>query len=349
MLTIPMFLFFAICGSRDRRMRAFNYFFWYTVFGSVPFLIGILYLKSLTNSTDYTVLSNYLFTPQEQIIIWMLLAPAIIFKVPLCPFHLWLPEAHVEASTNVSIFLAGILLKIGGYAYIRFLIGFVPLGNLYFLDFINMIAILSSCWPAFSALWQTDLKRIIAYMSVAHMAVAILSLNTYTVAGFYSSLYNFISHGVIASALFLLVGILYENYKTRHIWYYSGLFTTMPLFGLYFLFFVFCNIGFPGSSAFVAELTAFISLAQVSLFLLFFVLFGAFLLVVANLWLVHVLFGAPNTVYIKHYKDIEFWSGDHFALMILAIVLVFMGVFPEQFFIMFENLFEYYFFRFTNY
>lgn len=349
MLTIPMFLFFAICGSRDRRMRAFNYFFWYTVFGSVPFLLGILYMKALSGSTNYEILSNYLFTPSEQIVIWALLAPAIIFKVPLCPFHLWLPEAHVEASTNVSIFLAGILLKIGGYAYIRFLIGFVPLGNLYFLDFINVIAIISSCWPAFSALWQADLKRIIAYMSIAHMAVAILSLNTYTIVGFYSALYNFISHGIISAALFLLVGILYESYKTRHIWYYSGLATTMPLFTLYFLFFMFCNIGFPGSSAFVAELTAFISLANVSLILLFFVLFGAFLLVIANLWLVHILFGAPNLTYIKNYKDIEFWSGDHFALITLAIALLVVGLFPEYLFILFENLSDYYFFRFVSF
>jgi NADH-quinone oxidoreductase subunit M len=134
-----------------------------------------------------------------------------------------------------------------------------------------------------SALWQVDMKRIIAYMSVAHMAVAIISLNTYTLTGFYSGLYNFVSHGIISSALFLLVGILYENYKTRHLWYYSGLSTTMPLFSLYLLFFIFCNIGFPGSTAFVAELTAFISLLNVSFVLLLFVLFSAFLLVFVNL------------------------------------------------------------------
>jgi NADH-quinone oxidoreductase subunit M len=180
-------------------------------------------------------------------------------------------------------------------------------------------------------------------MSVAHMAVAIISLNTYTLTGFYSGLYNFFSHGIISSALFLLVGILYENYKTRHIWYYSGLATTMPLFSLYFLFFIFCNIGFPGSSAFVAELTAFISLANISFFLLFIVLLAAFLLVIVNLWLLHILFGAPNVTYISRYKDIEFWSGDHFSLFILLFVLLCVGLFPDFIFSNLEELAEYYF------
>lgn len=345
MLTVPMFLFFALCGSRERRMRAFNYFFWYTILGSVPFLMGIIYIRAIIGSTSYIELSSCFFTLHEQMTLWLLLAPAIFFKIPLCPFHLWLPEAHVEASTNVSIFLAGILLKLGGYAYIRFLVGFLPLGNLYFLDLTNTLALLSCIWPAFSALCQADLKRIIAYMSVVHMGVAILSINTYTVSGFYSGVYNFVSHGIISGAMFLLVGILYERYKTRHIWYYSGLATTMPLFSLYFIFFIFCNIGFPGSSAFVAEFTACVALSKISIVALAVVLLGSLVLVGANLWLLRILFGPPQQVYISVYQDISFFSGDHLSLIIFFSLSILVGIFPEFIFIALEDTCEYYFFK----
>jgi NADH-quinone oxidoreductase subunit M len=175
------------------------------------------------------------------------------------------------------------LLKIGGYAYIRFLIGFLPLANSNFLDFVYAITLFSCIWSAVSALFQTDLKRIVAYMSIGHMSLSILALNTFTISGFYSAVYTFLGHGLTSSALFILVGVLYDRHKVRHIKYYSGLQTVMPVFSLYVTFFIFCNIGFPGSPGFVAELLAFLSLGSVSFVFLALVFVSVFVLVFINL------------------------------------------------------------------
>jgi NADH-quinone oxidoreductase subunit M len=329
LLVIPMFIFFLVYSPRARRTRAFWYFFFYTAFGSTPFLTGIFVIRELTGSTNYNILEATSLPLDIQKTLWLLFAPAIFFKLPLCPFHLWLPEAHVEAPTAVSVFLAGILLKIGGYAYIRFLMGFLSLGNMYFLNLIFIITIISSIWSALAALYQTDLKKIVAYMSIGHMAVAVLALNTFSVSGFNSAVLTFLSHGFTSSALFILVGIIYDRYKTRHILQFSGLKTVMPLYSIYLIFFVICNIGFPGSPAFVAELLAFFSVGSLSLTILTLIFIATFIFVAVNLLFLKILYGPLNIDSIKKYSDVNAQSGEHISLIILVIGTLCLGFYAQ--------------------
>lgn len=230
------------------------------------------------------------------------------------------------------MFLAGILLKIGGYAYIRFLLGFLSLGNMFFLNLIFIITIVSSMWSALAALYQTDLKKIVAYMSIGHMAVAVLALNTFSISGFNSAVLTFLSHGFTSSALFILVGIIYDRYKTRHILQFSGLKTVMPLYSIYLIFFVICNIGFPGSPAFVAELLAFFSIGSLSLTLLVLIFIATFLFVAVNLLFLKIIYGPLNVDTIKKYVDIDAQSGEHLSLLILVAGTLSLGLYAQYIF-----------------
>ena len=340
MLTLPMFLLFSIYGSRDRKVLAYWFFLFYTLVGSVPFLLGIIYINSLTGSTCYIVLESFFFSFNDQRLLWLLCLPSILFKLPICPFHLWLPEAHVEASTPVSVFLAGILLKLGGYAYIRFLLGLFPLGNLFYLNWLITLLAFSCLWSSLVSVIQVDLKRIVAYMSVGHMSLAVMVLNTLSVSGFNSGVLTFLGHGFLSSALFVLVGALYERHHTRFIYHFSGLRTVMPFFSFYFLFFVLSNIGFPGSPSFISELLAVFSLIDFSILALFVILLSVFILVITNMWLLHILYGPVNTSVIYVYRDLSI--SEISALSLLAFGSLALGLFPESFFGILSEVHFYY-------
>ena len=194
-------------------------------------------------------------------------------------------------------------------------------------------------------MFQTDLKRIVAYMSIGHMSLSILALNTFTIAGFYSAIYTFLGHGLASSALFILVGVLYDRHKVRHIKYYSGLQTVMPLFSVYVTFFIFCNIGFPGSPGFVAELLAFLSLGSISFAFLFLIFISVFILVFVNLWFLRILYGPLHTVLIKNYGDLSFFSGEHIALLLLVFGTIFLGLCPSTIFSVIHDDVSYYLLR----
>lgn len=189
----------------------------------------------------------------------------------MIPFHIWLPEAHAEAPTAGSIILAGILLKIGGYGFIRFSIPMFPLATIYFTPLIYTLSLLATLYASLTTLRQIDLKKIIAYSSISHMGFVTLGLFTLNIQGIMGSIILMLSHGLVSSALFLCIGILYDRHKTRIIKYYSGMVQMMPLFTIYLLFFIFSNLGFPGTSSFIGELLVLIGVSQSNTFVTFFV------------------------------------------------------------------------------
>ena len=227
---IPMFIIIGVWGSRERKVRASYMFFLYTLLGSVLMLLSILYVYFRVGTTDYETLLAFQFTFNEQRFIWLAFFASFASKVPMLPVHIWLPEAHVEAPTAGSVVLAGILLKLGSYGFLRFSLPLLPEASLYFTPFVFALSILGVIYPSLTAIRQTDLKRIIAYTSVAHMNLVMIGLFSFNVVGLEGAIMQSLSHGFVSSALFLIIGIVYDRHHTRMVKYYSGLVHTMPLF-----------------------------------------------------------------------------------------------------------------------
>ena len=250
---IPMYLIVGVWGSRERKIRAAYFFFLYTLLGSVLMLISILYIYSQVGTTDYEVLLAFVFSPSEQKLIFLTFFLSFATKVPMVPVHLWLPEAHVEAPTAGSVILAGVLLKLGTYGLIRFCFPLFPDACFYFTPFVYSLAAVGVVYTSFTAIRQTDFKRIIAYTSVAHMNLVMVGLFSFNVIGLEGAILQSLSHGLVASALFLIIGVVYDRHHTRMVQYYGGLVHTMPVYIFIFLFFTMANIGLPGTSSFVGE------------------------------------------------------------------------------------------------
>lgn len=227
-------------------------------------LVGILYVHSQLGSTNVLLLLEHGFSTQEQQILWCLFFIAFAIKVPVVPFHVWLPEAHVEAPTAGSVILAGILLKLGGYGLLRFVIPVLPEATAYYTPLVFLVGSISIIYSSLTTLRQVDLKKIIAYSSVAHMNLGLLGLFAGNALAIEGSVMLMIGHGLVSSALFLLVGVLYDRHHTRSIRYYGGLTQVMPLFSLFFLFFSLANMGLPGTSNFIGEILVFIGLLNAS-------------------------------------------------------------------------------------
>lgn len=258
-ILIPMFLVIGIWGSRQRKVRAAYLFFLYTLFGSLFMLVGVVYIYHFAGTTNYEVLSSIQFPVYDQKWLWLSFFASFAAKVPMLPFHIWLPEAHVEAPTAGSVLLAGLLLKLGSYGFLRFSLALFPIASIYFTPFIFTLSLLGVVYTSLTAIRQTDLKRLIAYTSVAHMNLVIIGLFTGTVIGVEAALLQSLSHGFVSSALFLIIGVLYDRWHSRVIKYYSGLAHTMPVFISIFLFFTMANLGLPGTSSFVGEFLLLVS------------------------------------------------------------------------------------------
>lgn len=250
---IPMFIIIGVWGSRERKIRAAYFFFMYTLFGSVLLLLAIIYIFNRFGTTDYETLILVNFSFAEQKILWFAFFLSFAAKVPMLPVHIWLPEAHVEAPTAGSVILAGILLKLGSYGFIRFSLPFFPDACIFYTPLVLTLCVVGVVYTSLTAIRQTDLKRIIAYTSVAHMNLVVMGIFSFNLIGIEGAILQSLSHGFVSSALFLLIGVVYDRHHTRMVKYYSGLVHTMPLFTILFLIFTMANIAVPGTSSFVGE------------------------------------------------------------------------------------------------
>ena len=250
---IPMYFIIGVYGSRARKVRAAYQFFLYTLAGSLLMLMALFLITVEAGTTDFRTLQGLEMAWDRQLLVWLAFAFAFGIKVPMIPAHLWLPEAHVEAPTGGSVFLAGIMLKLGGYGFLRCSLPLLPAASVYFAPLMATLSVGAIIYTSLTTLRQVDLKKIIAYSSVAHMGVVTLGIFTFTATGIEGSIFLMLGHGFISSALFVLIGCAYDRFKTRMVPYYGALVTTMPLFSASFVFFSMANIGLPGTMSFVGE------------------------------------------------------------------------------------------------
>lgn len=259
---IPLFFIIGLYGTRKRKINAIYELFIYTIFGSLFILLAILIQYLETGTTNYQLITPIPLSFNRQLILWLMFFQGFAIKIPMVPFHIWLPEAHVEAPTIGSVLLAGVILKLGGYGFQRINIPLFPDANLFFTPLVFGLAIIGIIYSSISCLAQIDIKKIIAYSSIGHMNSSLQGLFSNNIHGIQGSIYFMITHGLISSGLFLLIGILYDRYHTRTLIYYRGLVLIMPLFILFFFIFSMANIAFPGTGSFISEFLTFLGAFQ---------------------------------------------------------------------------------------
>jgi NADH-ubiquinone oxidoreductase chain 4 len=326
---IPMFLIIGIWGARERKIHAAYQFFLYTLLGSLFMLLAILVIYFEVGSTDYQVLAVADISETRQKILWLAFFLSFAVKVPMIPFHIWLPEAHVEASLAGSIILAGILLKLAGYGFLRYSIGILPDASEFFTPLVYSLAVISIIYSSFTTLRQIDLKKIIAYSSVGHMNITLLGLFSNTIQGIEGSLILMLAHGVVSPALFICVVILYDRYHTRLLKYYRGLTQHMPVWSIMFFLFTLGNIAVPLSANFVGEFMTFAGAYQQNPVLTVFGALGMILSAAYGIWLYNrTAFGAQSR-YLAPLGDIN--RREFMTLLPLLILMFVMGLFPNIF------------------
>jgi proton-translocating NADH-quinone oxidoreductase chain M len=331
-ILVPFFAYIGISGYRKRRIHASFLLFFYTLVGSLFMLVSIfsLYLHCGTTDLEIVWLTEYnLF---NKYLIWLAFFFSFAIKVPMFPFHIWLPEAHVEAPTEGSVFLAAILLKLGTYGFLRFLFPIFPDVTIYFSPLVLLLASLSVFYTSLTTLRQVDVKKIIAYSSVAHMNVCMIGLFSFHITSLNGSVFLMLGHGVVSSGLFFVIGFLYNRYYTKIIKYYSGIVQTMPLLSIVFFFFTLGNISMPLTSNFVGELLILIGTYNVlNFFPLFLVGFSIFICSIYSLWLYNkVVFLMPKKEFIKNFFDLSFLEISIITPLILFMFLL--GIYPNPFF-----------------
>ena len=325
-LLIPMFLIIGIWGGK-RRIFASYKFFLYTLAGSVFFLISIIVMASVANTTSIVQLDNYYFNSYLQKWLWIGMFLSFAIKVPMWPFHTWLPDAHVEAPTVGSIILAGILLKVGGYAFLRLSLPILPDATFYFADFMIVISIISIIYTSFVAIAQDDIKKMIAYSSVAHMGYVTAGIFSLTEEGIKGAIFQMVSHGIISSALFLSIGFLYEQTKSREIKTYSFLVKSMPTFSFLFIVIVLSSVGLPGTSGFIGELLSVLGVYKYSSLFGFLVAVGLILGAIYMLRLVREIIFTVDKDKVIVLKDLIL--SERVLLIFFAITTLLLGIFPN--------------------
>ena len=327
---IPMYLIVGIWGSRERKIRAAYFFFLYTLLGSVLMLLSLLYMYYQAGTTDYEVLTTFSFSECEQKILWLSFFASFATKIPMIPVHLWLPEAHVEAPTAGSVILAGVLLKLGTYGFVRFSFPLFAKACFYFAPFVYSLSVIGIVYASFTAIRQTDFKRIIAYTSVAHMNLVMVGLFSFNTVGIEGAILQSLSHGFVASALFLCIGVVYDRHHTRMVKYYGGLVHTMPLYVFIFLFFTMSNIGLPGTGSFVGEFLILTGSFKVNTSITFLSATGMVIGACYSLWLFNrISYGNIKTQYFTYFSDIS--KREFFIFLPLIIGTLVMGLYPEIF------------------
>ena len=321
---IPMFLIVGIWGSRERKIRAAYLLFLYTLVGSVLMLLAILLIYSIAGTTTYTNLLTVHFDESLQKFLWLAFFASFAVKVPMVPVHIWLPEAHVEAPTAGSVILAGVLLKLGSYGLIRFSMPLFPAATIYFTPLVYTMAAIAVIYTSLTAIRQSDMKRIIAYASVAHMNVILVGMFALNMQGLEGAMIQMLSHGLVSSALFLCVGVLYDRHHSRMVRYYSGMAHTMPLFAIVFMFMTMANIALPCTSSFVGEFLILAGTFQVNTTICVLAGTGMILGGAYSLWLYNrIAFGNLKIQAIKQFSDMNRREFMVFLPLTLGLLSVF--------------------------
>ena len=281
---IPMFLIIGIWGGERRVYSAFK-FFLYTLLGSVLMLVAIISIYWMTGTTDVIYLYSIGIDPKYQNLLWLAFFSSFAVKTPMWPVHTWLPDAHVEAPTAGSVLLAAILLKMAGYGFIRFSVGLFPIASEYFVPLIYFLSLVAIVYTSFVALMQEDMKKLIAYSSVAHMGFVTLGIFTFTQQGIEGSIFQMISHGLVSAALFFAVGVVYERMRTRLINNYGGLVSIMPKYAILLMVFTLAAIGLPGTSGFIGEFLILVGTFKKSFLVATIASLGVILAAAYMLWL----------------------------------------------------------------
>jgi len=293
-------------------------------------LLATLYILEHVGTTDYEVLLTFSFSEVEQKFLWFAFFLSFASKVPMIPVHLWLPEAHVEAPTSGSVILAGVLLKLGTYGFIRFSLPLFPEASFFFAPLVYTISVIGIVYTSFTAIRQTDFKRIIAYTSIAHMNLVILGIFSFNSVGVEGAIFQSLSHGFVASALFLVIGVVYDRYRTRLVQYYGGLAITMPIYVFVFLFFTMANIGLPGTSSFIGEFLILAGSFKVNTSVTFIGATGMIIGGAYSLWLFNrISYGNVKIQYTSKFLDLSFREFLIFLPLILGTLST--GLYPTIF------------------
>ena len=324
---IPMFLIIGIWGGPRRVYAAFK-FFLFTLLGSVLMLVAIISIYWITGTTDVTQIFEIKIPVEFQHVLWLAFFSSFAVKMPMWPFHTWLPDAHVEAPTAGSVILAAILLKMAGYGFLRFSIGMFPVASEYFVPLVFTLSIIAIIYASLVALMQEDMKKLIAYSSVAHMGFVTLGIFTFTKQGIEGSIFQMLSHGLISAALFLCVGVLYDRIHSRLIISYGGVVNILPKYSLVFAIFMLGAIGLPGTSGFIGEILVLLGTFQKNFLAAILASIGIILGAAYMLWLYkRVIFGKLEKKELIELKDLNL--SEALILFSLAGLVLFFGFYPN--------------------
>jgi len=326
-ILIPMFFYIGQFGPRYRKIEAAFKFFIYTYIGSLFMFLGLVYINYTKGTLDIELLYVTEFSRNEQILLWLSFFGSFSVKIPIVPFHIWLPEAHVEAPTAGSVLLAGILLKLGIYGFIRYSIPLFPIGSIYFLPLIYTIGLISILYSSLVTIRQIDLKKIIAYASIGHMNFVLLGLFSQSIEGLMGSMYIMLSHGFISSGLFTTIGILYDRHHSRIIYYYRGLTNVMPLFAFFFFILNLANFSFPGTASFIGEFIILFPLLQLNTFIGILTTFSLLFSSLYSIWLINRIIFGSLTTYISKFNDLKFREIS--ILILFTTIIIYFGLFPQ--------------------
>ena len=324
---IPMFLIIGIWGGKRRIYASFK-FFLYTLLGSLLMLIAVMVMYHQAHTTDIPTLLKFKFDPHLQTWLWLAFFASFAVKMPMWPVHTWLPDAHVEAPTAGSVILAAILLKMGGYGFIRVSIPMFPDASLYFAPFVFTLSVIAIIYTSLVALMQEDIKKLIAYSSVAHMGFVTMGLFTLNAQGIQGAMFQMVSHGLVSGALFLSVGVIYDRMHTREIAAYGGLVHRMPRYAAIFMLFTMANVGLPGTSGFVGEFLTLLGAFRANTWVAFFATTGVILSAGYALWLyARVIFGKLEKPALLKIEDM---NARELAVMLPLVVLtIWYGIQPN--------------------
>jgi NADH-quinone oxidoreductase subunit M len=331
---IPMFLIIGVWGGARRVYSAFK-FFLYTLLGSVLMLVAILAMYFEVGTTDIPTIMAHRFAPAMQTWLWLAFLASFAVKVPMWPVHTWLPDAHVEAPTAGSVILAGVLLKIGGYGFLRFSLPMLPVASAELTPLIFALSVIAVIYTSLVALMQEDMKKLIAYSSVAHMGFVTAGIFAANAQGLQGALFQMLSHGIVSGALFLCVGVVYDRMHTREIAAYGGLVHRMPVYAAVFMLFTLASVGLPGTSGFIGEFLVVVGLFQVSTWVAALATTGIILGAAYMLWLYwRVMFGELVRAELKSILDMNLREKLVFAPLVLLVL--WMGIYPSSFTTVFE-------------